>query len=76
MRISITETDQFDTCLRQWDYSSPNRQNLSPVVPSAPLVLGSAVHKGLESYYTEGGRDPVEAFRDCLLYTSPSPRDS
>ena len=70
MRISISESRTFDTCLRKWDYSSPNRQGLAPVMMSPALSFGIAIHAGLEAHYRamqEAGQIPdvsvsVEAF--------------
>ena len=46
--IHISDVQAFDRCRREWDYSSPLRQGLAPLLKNNALIIGSAVHKGLE----------------------------
>ena len=48
MYVSVTEVQTYKRCRRQWDYSSFNRQGLSPIMQPKPyLDLGTMVHKTL-----------------------------
>lgn len=51
MKISITEIMNFARCRRMWKYKSHNMMGLTPKEESNALVFGSAIHKGLETYY-------------------------
>lgn len=49
-QISISEIQQFMRCRRQWDITSPFRQNLVKIgMPSAALHVGSGFHEALEA---------------------------
>ena len=39
-------------------------------------VMGLAFWAYTENYATKGSLDKIAQLNDCLLYTSPSPRDS
>ena len=48
--ISISEIQSFMRCRRQWDITSPFRQNLTKIgMPSAALHVGSGFHEALEA---------------------------
>lgn len=40
----VTEIRTFLRCRRRWDYSSPNRQNLTRLVDQPALTLGTLLH--------------------------------
>lgn len=54
IKLPIHTSDRiaFKNCRRRWNFSSKLRMNLTPIAMQAPLDLGTAVHAGLETYYT------------------------
>lgn len=66
--IHNSDRGSFKRCRRNFDWSSPARQNLSPRVDIAGintnLWFGTGIHWALENYYTPGlSRDPVESWK-------------
>lgn len=59
MRISVTERQSYKRCRRRWDYSSYNRQSLSPVVNAPALDLGTLIHTTLADWTRDPNLDPV-----------------
>ncbi|HEX8759097.1 MAG TPA: hypothetical protein VF734_03780 [Pseudonocardiaceae bacterium] len=54
-RIHASDRTAFKSCRRQWDLSSPNRQNLEPISPrSGPFDLNQALRDALAVYYFPG----------------------
>jgi hypothetical protein len=51
--LHVTDIRTFKQCRRKWDFSSPLRRNLEPVVPYAPFFTGRAIHYALERYYRD-----------------------
>lgn len=58
MIVSVTEIGQFLRCRQQWDYSSFNRQSLTPIMSKQQLALGSAMHKALELWTLNYATNP------------------
>jgi len=52
-RITAEERAAYKLCRRQWDFSSPHRQNLEPVEPPAAAV-SAALREALAVYYFPG----------------------
>lgn len=48
VKFSVTERGGFKRCRRQWDYSSYNRQSLSPRAASTALTAGTIHHKVMD----------------------------
>lgn len=61
--VSNSEIGMKKGCLRRWNLSSNNRNNLSPKRPNFKFTLGTGVHYALEQMYGYG-KDPLEAFLD------------
>lgn len=65
-RLIVRTSDRinFKKCRLQWDYGSKLRQNYEPHLLPTPLTFGTAIHAGLETYYTpetwDKPRDVVE----------------
>ncbi|MGB9377197.1 MAG: hypothetical protein WCB04_06750 [Mycobacteriales bacterium] len=55
-RISPDERSRFKRCRRQWDYASPNRQDLEALAPPG-ASLQSAIKDALAAYYYPGTWD-------------------
>lgn len=62
MRVSTTERQTYKRCRRKWDYTSYNRQSLSPVINAPALDLGSLVHLVLAEWTQEPTLDPVALY--------------
>lgn len=45
MLVSVTEIQSFLRCRQQWEFSSRNRQALTPIWPSPALHLGTLIHR-------------------------------
>lgn len=62
MTVEITQSElvSLADCPKKWDFKY-NRL-LRPKQKSVKLVLGSAIHEGIESFYTQRG-DPVDVVR-------------
>lgn len=52
--IHVSDVRSFKTCRRKWNWSSPLRRNLEPVIPYMPFFTGRAIHFALDQYYTNG----------------------
>lgn len=63
MDYSASEIMYFNRCRRQWDYASPNRMALEPIVamPHTAFYFGSLVHKGLETQIHLKARPEIDA---------------
>lgn len=53
-RIHAFDRAAFKRCRRQWDLSSPNRQNLEPNPRRGPIDLNQALRDALAVYYFPG----------------------
>ncbi|MDQ3760924.1 MAG: hypothetical protein M3460_04280 [Actinomycetota bacterium] len=53
-RIHASERTAFKRCRREWDLSSPNRQNLEPISRPGPIDLNKALRDALAVYYFPG----------------------
>ena len=76
--IHTSERKDFKGCRQRWDFRSPNRMYLASNREDRNLRFGTAVHRGLETYYEpatwQGDRAAVEAL--CLLaFTDAYPYD-
>lgn len=63
MIISVTERGVFRRCKRQWDYSSLNRQALTPLMPPTALSFGGLIHKCHEEWLLH----PDEPVQDVVM---------
>ena len=50
MIIRVSERGTFKRCRRRWDYSSPNRQNLTTASSPVYLTFGTLIHSTLEAW--------------------------
>lgn len=69
--IRTSDRKTFRQCRQLWDFTSPIRRNLEPVVTSKHLVFGIAIHRGLEEYYEPeywNQPNPIKANRAVLSY--------
>lgn len=53
IEIHISDMRTFKQCRRKWNWSSPLRSNLEPLIPYAPFFTGRAIHHCLENYYRD-----------------------
>jgi hypothetical protein len=53
-RIHASDRTAFKRCRREWDLSSPNRQNLEPIPRPGPIDLNQALRDALAVYYFPG----------------------
>ncbi|MGH3885449.1 MAG: hypothetical protein ACRDSZ_02590 [Pseudonocardiaceae bacterium] len=53
-RIYASDRTAFKRCRREWDLSSPNRQNLEPISRPGPIDLSPALRDALAVYYFPG----------------------
>ncbi|MGH3842732.1 MAG: hypothetical protein ACRDS0_14995 [Pseudonocardiaceae bacterium] len=53
-RIHASDRTAFKRCRREWDLSSPNRQNLEPILRPSPVDLSRALRDALAVYYFPG----------------------
>ncbi len=53
-RIHASDRTAFKRCRREWDLSSPNRQNLEPTPQPGPIDLNRALRDALAVYYFPG----------------------
>lgn len=60
--FTVTERGVFRRCRRRWDYSSLNRQALTPLQGAPALALGMLVHKALESWIDDPSADLAYLF--------------
>lgn len=65
--IHTSERKDFKTCRTKWDFRSPSRYNLEPMYTDRNLLLGTAVHAGLEAWYYPATWD---ADKDALAVTA------
>lgn len=67
--IHTSERRDFKRCRQLWDFRSPNRLSLEPNREDRNLRFGTAVHRGLQTYYDpatwRADRTAVESL--CLL---------
>lgn len=64
MIIGVTETLDSLRCMRKWDFSSPNRQNLENIVPKSPaLPLGTVLHEALKAWTLHPEADLVDFYK-------------
>lgn len=50
MIFEVTERGEYKRCRFRWDLASSNRQNLTPIVATMALGLGTMVHQAMESW--------------------------
>lgn len=50
--IRTSDRKAFKECRQAWDFGSKIRMNYEPIVISKHLEFGTAIHSGLEQYYT------------------------
>lgn len=62
MIISVTERQTYKRCPRKWDYSSFNRQGLTPVVNNPALELGTLIHATLAQWTSDPQANPIEMY--------------
>lgn len=62
MIISVTERQLFKRCRRRWDFSSYNRQALSPIINAPALELGTLIHATLAKWTDDAALDPNEIY--------------
>lgn len=67
MIVSVTEREVYLRCRRMWDYSSLNRQRLSPFVTKKALSLGGLIHKSFAEWLLNPQSSPVDLFKDAAL---------
>lgn len=53
MIFGVTERPEYKRCRFRWDMGSRNRQNLTPVVPTMALGLGTICHSAFEMWAKE-----------------------
>jgi hypothetical protein len=53
-RIHASDRTAFKRCRREWDLSSPHRQNLEPILRPNPIDLSQALRAALAVYYFPG----------------------
>ncbi|MGH3873164.1 MAG: hypothetical protein ACRDSR_16925 [Pseudonocardiaceae bacterium] len=53
-RIHAADRAAFKRCRREWELSSPNRQNLEPIPQPGPIDLNKALRDALSVYYFPG----------------------
>jgi hypothetical protein len=68
-RIDPEQRASFKRCRRQWDYSSPSRRNLEPVV-SLDDALPVAIKDALAIYYYPGTWDWQHDLKQSLVHKS------
>ena len=59
--LHISDVRTFKSCRRRWDWSSPLRRHLEPIVTPRHFLVGKAVHYGLATFY-ETGEMPADVF--------------
>lgn len=64
MIVSVTEVETFLRCRTKWDYTSFNRQSLTPVINAPALEVGSLIHATL-AQWTE---HPAMSKADVLAF--------
>jgi hypothetical protein len=68
-RIDPEERARFKRCRRQWDFASPHRRNLEPVV-SVDAALPTAIRDALAVYYYPGTWDWQHDLKQSLVHKS------
>ena len=53
-RIHASDRTAFKRCRREWDLSSPNRQNLEPILRPSSVDLSQVLRDALAVYYFPG----------------------
>jgi hypothetical protein len=66
-RITADERARFKRCRRQWDFASPHRRDLEPVVPIEPSV-SAAIVEALAVYYYPGTWDWPHELTQSLVH--------
>ena len=67
MTYSVTEREVYLRCRRLWDYSSLNRQRLTPFVTKKALSLGSLIHTSFATWLLNPTADPIALFKDSAI---------
>jgi hypothetical protein len=67
MRVSVTERQTYKRCRRKWEYSSYNRQSLSPIINAPALDLGTVIHAVLAQWTDEPTLDPIALYETTAL---------
>jgi hypothetical protein len=49
--IRTSDRKLFKQCRQKWDFGSKLRMNLEPLFAPKPLDFGTAIHRGLQTYY-------------------------
>lgn len=52
--IHISDIRTFKSCRRKWEWASPLKGNLEPIIPYVPFFTGRAFHAALEYKYRDG----------------------
>jgi len=60
--LHISDVRTFKSCRRRWDWSSPLRRHLEPIVTPVYFLLGRAVHLAIANFY-ETGEIPEDTYR-------------
>jgi hypothetical protein len=67
MRVSVTERQTYKRCRRKWEYSSYNRQSLSPIINTPALDLGTVIHAVLAQWTDDPSLDPISLYESVSL---------
>ena len=67
-RITPQDRTWFKRCRRQWDFASPNRDDLEPVQPQEASTLASAFTDALAVYYYPGTWDWQHELKQSLVH--------
>ncbi len=67
-RIHASDRTAFKRCRREWDLSSPHRQNLEPILRPSPIDLSQALRDALAVYYFPGMWEWDRAIVQPLIY--------
>jgi|SRR5262245_12760649 len=62
MIFSISEIREFLRCKLRWDFSSTNRQRLSPIIVKPQLSLGRNIHEGLAGWMVDVDADVIALY--------------
>lgn len=67
--VHNTDVVSFKKCRQSWQWSSPLLGNLEPTRTPDPLSFGTAIHAGLESYYSGQSEEEVLGSFSGTLYS-------